>query len=193
MVAVTALVVDQGLANRRFGGQIPGGEREQRFERLLPLDGFQKILDGQRHDCFLSALGDDFVRVHREDGKNFGAIGGGKMRSGGADGDLAFASRAAVAKIVYDFRTKGFHCVPASNHVESAQLYRMRRGRRGAAWSGRSIPAIPQRSRWRSLQTGWRRRSAGSCRRGPNRPEVACRQRRYGRAWRRKWTAQDRA
>src|SRR5262249_16891504 len=99
------------------GRQILGGKGEKRFQRLLALDGFEKVLDRQRHDGFLGAFGHQFVAIDGEDRQDLSAVSGRKGRAGGAHGNLALGGWAAGAKVSDNFGTKDFHYVPASNLV----------------------------------------------------------------------------
>jgi len=71
--------------------------------RVLPLDRFDEGFRGHREDGVACAAGDHFVRIAREDGKDFRAVRRQKMRAAGANGQLALARGAPVPKILYDF------------------------------------------------------------------------------------------
>jgi hypothetical protein len=63
----------------------------------------------------LGALGDHFVGIAGEDGKDLGSVGRRKVCATGADSEFTFALSAAVTQIFDDFRAERFHWVPASN------------------------------------------------------------------------------
>src|SRR5690348_13278900 len=100
-----------------------------------------------RENGLLRSFGDHFVGVRRKHGEDFGPIYGRKMRATGADGNLAFARRAAGAQNFDDFRAERFHWLPAASPFGLALLYRRRRARRWAASLCRSTPATPRKNR----------------------------------------------
>ncbi len=108
-------VFDQGVADTGFVGKISCGVREKSRHRVFTLQRFDESFVGLRKERLLSPLGNHFVGVAGEHGEYFGAIGGRKVRTAGADGKFTFSRSAAVPQIFDDIRAERFHRVPALN------------------------------------------------------------------------------
>ncbi len=68
VIAIAGFIIDQRVADGRLDGKISRGKVKQRLERLLPLQCFQKIFDGQRENSLFGALGDRLIGIDRQDG-----------------------------------------------------------------------------------------------------------------------------
>ncbi len=100
----TVFVLHQGVADAGLVGKIPCRVGEERGDRLLAFQCFDKGFDGLRENRILRAGCDHFVGVAGKNRENLRAFGGSKVRAAGANGDFSFARGPAVAQIFENFR-----------------------------------------------------------------------------------------
>src|SRR6267142_960671 len=152
------LVTDHGVADAGFVGKILGGIGEKRGKGNLAGECFDDGLHRLRQERVLRAVGDYFISVVRQDGKNFCSVRCCEVRPACANCDFALAGSASIAQGFDQVWAESFHrCRPQIFWLDTIVLEAP--AKPTGAIAGGSIPATPGISCWRTRieRFRWRR------------------------------------